>query len=143
MSAEHCPGNRTWSGFRLVAVAVALLLLAGMSWRLWSGGPAAVLLPPCYFHKVTGLDCPGCGLTRATYSLLHGRFGDAFRLNPLGLALLPLALAGLSLEILAWVKKDAGGPRLRMGPRGTRTIVIVVLAFWLLRNTPLWPWPLP
>src|ERR1035437_4948003 len=36
--------------------------------------------PICLFHSLTGLNCPGCGATRAAYQLLHrpllGRLPD-------------------------------------------------------------------
>lgn len=38
---------------------------------------------PCFLNYVTGLYCPGCGLTRMLYSMLEGNFYQAFRLNPL------------------------------------------------------------
>ena len=44
----------------------------------------------CIFHSITGLYCPGCGAGRACYSILHGRFLDAFCYNPLMTVLLPL-----------------------------------------------------
>lgn len=37
----------------------------------------------CIFHKITGLYCPGCGLTRCIKSLLNLDFYQAFRYNPL------------------------------------------------------------
>ena len=45
--------------------------------------------PGCPFHLLTGLDCPGCGLTRATHALLHGNLSAAVGYN----ALIPLYLA--------------------------------------------------
>lgn len=38
---------------------------------------------PCFLNYVTGLYCPGCGLTRMLYSMLEGNFYQAFRFNPL------------------------------------------------------------
>ncbi len=46
----------------------------------------------CLFHTLTGLNCPGCGGTRAAYQLLHGRLLLALRDN----ALFILALAALT-----------------------------------------------
>ena len=37
---------------------------------------------PCFFHKITGFYCPGCGITRMLLSLLHLDFYQAFRWNP-------------------------------------------------------------
>lgn len=37
----------------------------------------------CYFRRLTGLDCPGCGLTRGFIALFHADFAEAFRVNAL------------------------------------------------------------
>jgi len=50
-------------------------------------------LPDCPFHAVTGLHCPGCGSTRATYLLLHGDVAGALAMNALVLPALVLVLA--------------------------------------------------
>src|SRR5690349_16070871 len=66
-------------GFALTALAYAV-------------DPAQVeWLPPCPFHRLTGLWCPGCGGTRAFHQLLHGNLLMALHLNPLAISLLPLA----------------------------------------------------
>lgn len=36
----------------------------------------------CPFKIVTGLSCPGCGLTRAAVYFFLGRFPDAMGMNP-------------------------------------------------------------
>lgn len=41
----------------------------------------------CTFKRVTGLDCPGCGLTRSFISLGHGDLARAWAYNPAGLLL--------------------------------------------------------
>ena len=50
----------------------------------------------CLHRKILGLDCPGCGLTRALHSLLHLRFITAFHFNFAVFMLLPV----LTTEIL-------------------------------------------
>src|SRR5437867_510709 len=49
--------------------------------------------PRCQFHRLTGLNCPGCGSLRALHEVTHGHVVMAFRLNPL--FVLALALAGV------------------------------------------------
>jgi len=63
------------------------LLLLPLAALLPSGGAG---IPVCLFHSLTGLPCPGCGLTRAFSSLLHGQVGAAFAYHPFVFLLLPL-----------------------------------------------------
>ena len=44
---------------------------------------------PCPFHFITGLYCPGCGITRMIKSILKLDFYQAFRYNQLLFILLP------------------------------------------------------
>jgi hypothetical protein len=41
------------------------------------------LIPLCFFHFITGWDCPGCGLTRAFFSMFRGDFLKAIKFNAL------------------------------------------------------------
>jgi hypothetical protein len=50
--------------------------------------------PACPIHQFLGIECPGCGATRALAALLRGRVMEAVRLNALFVLLLPIALGG-------------------------------------------------
>jgi Protein of unknown function (DUF2752) len=56
--------------------------------------PARGFYPSCPIHTFLGIDCPGCGATRALAALLHGHVTEAIRLNALFVLLSPVALAG-------------------------------------------------
>ena len=43
---------------------------------------ASDIFKPCIFHKITGLYCPGCGMTRATIFLAKGNFWASIYHNP-------------------------------------------------------------
>ena len=49
--------------------------------------------PTCPIHQFLGIDCPGCGATRALAALLRGHLLEALRLNALFVLLLPAVLA--------------------------------------------------
>jgi len=75
---------------RKASVAAAALALAGLG-VLYAFPPGeAWFYPPCLIHAVTGWQCPGCGTLRALHAALHGRFGEAFGLNPWAMVTLPL-----------------------------------------------------
>lgn len=50
----------------------------------------------CTFHALTGLDCPGCGMTRAAYLLMHGHPGLALRQNPFIVVIPVVAYMGIA-----------------------------------------------
>ena len=58
--------------------------------------------PPCLFHKITTVPCPGCGGTRALQALGHADVLEALRLNPM-VVLFCAAIAGWALWVLGSV----------------------------------------
>ena len=46
----------------------------------------------CLFKRFLGTECWGCGMTRALFSLLYGKFAQAWEYNPLIAPLFPLLL---------------------------------------------------
>ena len=49
---------------------------------------------PCVFNYATGLQCPGCGLTRASLAILRGDIAAAYNFNQL-VFYVPLFLVAL------------------------------------------------
>ena len=88
--------------------------------------------PPCPLRLLTGLDCPLCGATRATYALVHGDVLTAFDHNALYVLSLPL----VGLLMLLWLVRGRsprwlGDGRVRWG------LVAVAAAFAVARNLPI------
>ena len=43
----------------------------------------SIRIAPCMIHSMTGYYCPGCGGTRATYALLHGKIITSLYYHPI------------------------------------------------------------
>jgi hypothetical protein len=94
---------------------------------------------PCPFHQFTGLFCPGCGSTRATHHLLHGRLGTAFGYNPLLVVALPFVVYGVAQSARRWVRAEVPPPASRRQGWWVWALLVVVLAFAVARNLPWEP----
>ena len=129
-------------GDRALAVTFGAVAAIVIAFFLYQNGPRYAWYPGCLFHRLTGLECPGCGMTRATYAALHGRFGEALRFNPLGMIVLTALGVWVGIQIPAWLRGEAQAFRFRVGPCGGWWLVGVVLGYWILRNIPVWPFTL-
>ena len=93
--------------------------------------------PPCPFHRLTGLYCPGCGSLRAVNQMLHGNLAAAFGLNPLMVLSLPfLGYCLISPRVHAVTKRAPAGfiPAFWIW-----LILLVIILYWVLRNLPFYP----
>lgn len=105
--------ERIWKDIKTygpaVAAAAVLLFLCN-----------AVFESTCPLTILCGLPCPGCGMTRASFALLTGRWGRAWQMNP---AVFPLAL---------WVVYFGARRYLSDGKaRGAKVGIILVLLFMI------------
>ena len=120
---------------------IATLLGATMM-ALWWIDPAEVRVPMCAFHLATGLHCPGCGATRATHELLHGRLGSALHHNALWVLLAPGLLYASASELRRLVRGRPLWGNLGQNWWFLAVVVVSALAFFLLRNLPAYPFVL-
>lgn len=54
----------------------------------------------CLMHRLTGLSCPGCGLTRSITCITHGELSKAAAYHPFGLIIWVLLLALTAYSLL-------------------------------------------
>ncbi len=95
---------------------------------------------PCPLFVTTGLYCPGCGITRATHSLLNGRIGEALGYN----LLLPVFIILACAAMLNWLRVATHRPLpSRLGPvplnvalsaRASIAVGALLLLFAVARN---------
>jgi len=99
--------------------------------------------PPCLFYELTGLLCPGCGTGRYLLSALHLDFYAAFRYNPLLFVSFPFLAYYVTKLYIAFVfgKDVLPFPDIKNRWFGI-TVTAVVIAYWILRNIPLFPFTL-
>ena len=141
-AAQPVPARR-----RLVLVRVSLIVLGlgllAFALTLVSEYPPTdeSFYPKCTLHRTTGLHCPGCGLTRSVFSLIHGRVAQAFAYNPFMALFSPflLVMAVRAVWFWVWGVKDA---RSLMPRRAGWPIMIALAVFWILRNVPYFPFNL-
>lgn len=92
--------------------------------------------PVCFFRKLTGLHCPGCGAQRALHALLHGRFGEAFRNNALLMLALPYLTLGFVLDMRNFLRGHGTMPAAYRRYEVIIGIFVLICLFWILRNVP-------
>lgn len=125
--------NRAEVGSDIWLARIFLLTLIGVGFASLLFGllPENLALYPCPFHTITGIECPGCGMTRACIALARGDIGNAFQYNPFSLGLVLFA-GGFAL-----FPSDIRRCWQRL-PHNIRTLtgwsmLILILGFWAHR----------
>jgi len=59
----------------------------------------------CIFKNLTGIPCPGCGLTRGTLAIFEGNFSEAFSYNILSIPIMLAALISIGWLSFDLIKK--------------------------------------
>jgi hypothetical protein len=132
--AETAP-TRAWPAPALAGA----LGFAGLAYLRAVDPAQGGAFPACPFHRVTGLWCPGCGMTRALHALLHGNVGAAISSN----LFVPLVLLLGGYLWLWWLWPPLAKRRLhslgRVPAQVWGVLVSAALAYGVLRNLPVAP----
>jgi hypothetical protein len=126
---------------RVLAGAGVLAITAGAFTVRYFNPTTAGLFPVCPFHALTGLNCPGCGLTRAFHAFFHGDVLTALHFNallPVYFLLILYLLASLCLTLIR-----GRGLKFRLfSPRVLYGFLALTLVFSVVRNLPFYPFNL-
>jgi Protein of unknown function (DUF2752) len=118
---------------RLALLSVAGVLIGGLV-VLYANPPgSSTYCPKCVFHAATGLHCPGCGSSRCLHSLLHGEIRQAVAFNLFAVVALPFLIYFGWKKTRALLSNEPRSAR-NLHPWTIRLILILVIAFWILRN---------
>lgn len=120
--------RQTW----LFWLGLTAMFAVSMLWRP-PDDPTFILCP---FRALTGLPCPGCGLTRAFCALGHGEVVRAVRFNFLSPFLYLAAIVawlGATASLLNWQRGRALFARLRPNALTVKLALVVACAWWFAR----------
>jgi hypothetical protein len=112
----------------IVPVLAAISLVGLVVARVWPVPSVDGGQPTCILRILTGMPCPGCGMTRSWVHLAHGDVATAFEYNlfgPIGMA----AAAGLVVYTAVSLVRRRPPQRLldQLNPR----ILMVLVGVWL------------
>jgi hypothetical protein len=126
---------------RWAAPAAIAACFAGAASLVWVTDPTdsgAADITTCIVKMTTGLDCPGCGGTRAFYYLMQGNVPEAARHHAVAVFAAPF----LVWLYVAWAVLHVTGKRIPV-PKITAKTIGIFLAAWavfmVVRNLPFPP----
>lgn len=127
--------ERSLAGATILAVGAGAFLVG------YYNPTTAGFFPVCPLYALTGIHCPGCGLTRGFHALFQGDVLTALHFN----ALLPIfaLIIGFSLVSLVLIVFRGRGLSWKFFPPASLYgFLFLAAAFFVLRNLPFYPFTL-
>ena len=94
-----------------------------------------IICIPCLIHEITGMYCPGCGVTRMLINILSGNFYQAFRYNPLLFIFIPFFILYILDLFISKVKNKKMITEL-FEPYIWYVLIGIFIVYGILRNIP-------
>jgi hypothetical protein len=126
---------------RILAAAGIVAGIGGTAFVTFFNPATAGFFPVCPLFQMTGIACPGCGLTRGFHALFHGDILTAIGFN----ALLPVFAFVFAYLFCAMIVIAVRGrnPKLEMfKPQYIWGFFIIAIVFAVVRNLPYYPFTL-
>ena len=113
---------------RIIKAAVAAVLLA-LIFVAYFFDPVFYKVTDCSFKHLTGVSCPGCGLTRSFHAFANFHINEAFGFHLIG----PFILIGfLILFLKLAIEAITGrGIKAKLKPGITKVLIIIFVIVWV------------
>lgn len=87
---------------------------------------------PCMLYKLTGIKCPGCGMTRSVHYLVNGNLKQAIWYNLMLIPIIILVIYALYRYIRYLIKDEE---IINKTLENTlKVFLVILLIFWITRN---------
>ena len=126
---------------RVLSAAGILGIAAGVFAVGYFNPVTAGFFPVCPLHQMTGLNCPGCGMTRGFHALFNGDILDALHYNAL-LPIFSFIFIYLVISLILTAVRGRGLSWKIFNPTVLWIIFGLLLAFGIVRNLPFYPFNL-
>ncbi|MBH1941742.1 DUF2752 domain-containing protein [Mobilitalea sibirica] len=120
---------------RIIKLSCIIFIIGtlGISYYIFSKYTGIYI--PCIFHEITGLYCPGCGITRMLASLIEGNVYRAFQSNEALFILLPF----FAFEFVIYIVKSVKGLARKVSRLHSFVYLFVLgilILYGVMRNIP-------
>jgi hypothetical protein len=141
MSVEKVSAVKSSTVERVLAGAGILATMTGVFAVGYFNPTTAGFFPACPFHALTGLNCPGCGLTRSFHAFFQGDVSTALHFNalfPVYLLFFLYIFVSLGLTLI----RGRGFEFRSFSPYAIYGFLVLTLIFSVVRNLPFYPFNL-
>ena len=141
MTGENLLQSNSSTTERVLSGAGILGGAVGVFFVSYFNPATAGFFPVCPLYAMTGLSCPGCGMTRGFHALFHGDILGALHYN----ALLPvffLVFAYFGISMLLVLARGRGLSLRIFRPGLIYSFLVILLVFGVVRNLSFYPFTL-
>ena len=110
---------------------ILIILGVGIIYAVWCS--FSKIRIPCVFHLITGLKCPGCGMTSAAVSMTHFDFKGAYESNVLAFSVVPVLCFIMLIQEIRYIKTGERTTKIWEAVCFTVMLIVSVL-YAILRN---------
>lgn len=114
-------------------VAVSCIVICGIAVYYFFSPTESKFFPRCMFYSLTGWECPGCGVQRALYAMLHGEFLQAVAYNPFLCLSVPYLLMALFVNFFTGRVAERIS-RIVYHPYVVWGFIALFFIWWFVRN---------
>lgn len=116
----------------IIIILTLIVIIAGMFFYI--NPEESQLFPKCYFYRITGYKCIGCGTQRALHHLFHLRITQALSHNPLIVLSFPYAGLLIYNQYLGGKEKHPKLDRALSSSTSIYIVLTIIAIYWIARN---------